>query len=119
MDANCRHLLETLDGQEFLGLDGDIGGGLVMSRDILVALKSPDKVNITSRIQAKSIGAGAGGESRVVRLRIRPLMKLVNPTHSLIKYTTINGTKRVHEAIESGEISIEGPDRPNGEPAKC
>lgn len=117
LETNCRHLLESLDGQEFLGLEGDIGGGLVLSRDILVAKNSPDKVNITSRIQARSVGAGAGGDSRVVRLRVHPLMKLVNPLHSVIKYTAIDGTKHVHEAnMEFGEITIEGSNRPNGEP---
>lgn len=89
-----------------------------MSRDILVAKNSPDKVNISSRIQARSVGAGAGGDSRVVRLRVHPLMKLVNPLHSVIKYTGINGKKYSHEAnMEFGEIKIEEDLRPNGEPA--
>jgi len=87
-----------------------------LSRDILVAKNSPDKVNITSRIQARSVGAGSGGESRVVRLRVHPLMKLVNPMHSVIQYTSIDGSKHVHEAnMEFGDITIEGSDRPNGE----
>lgn len=105
-----------MDGQEFLGLEGDIGGGLIMSRDILVAKDSPDKVKITSRIEARSVGAGSDGTSRLVRLRVHPLMKLVHPLASVIKYTSIDGTEYVHQAnMEFGEISIEGTDRPKGE----
>ncbi|KAG0617198.1 hypothetical protein M758_5G172100 [Ceratodon purpureus] len=111
-----KHLLDSMDGQEFLGLEGDIGGGLIMSRDILIAKDSPDKVKITSRIEARSVGAGSGGTSRLVRLRVHPLMKLVHPLASVIKYTSIDGAEYVHHAnMEFGEISIEGTDRPKGQ----
>jgi hypothetical protein len=105
-----------MDGEEFLGLEGDIGGGLIMSRDILVAKDSPDKVKITSKIEARSVGLGSDGTSRLVRLRVHPLMKLAHPLASVVKYTSIEGTEYVHQAnIKFGEISIEGTDRPNGE----
>lgn len=105
-----------MDGREFLGLEGDIGGGLIISRDILVAQDSPDEVKITSRIEARSVGAGSDGTSRLVRLRVHPLLKLLNPLASVIKYTSIEGTEFVHQAnMEFGEISIEGTDRPKGE----
>jgi len=111
-----RHSLASLDGQEFLGLEGDIGGGLVMARDILVAKNSPDKLNISSRIEARSVGAGSGGFSRLVRLRIRPLMRLDHPLKSVVRYTSVDGRK--HELrgdMGFGETRIEGADRPNGE----
>lgn len=97
-------------------MEGDIGGGLVMTRDIVVAKNSPDKLNITSRIEARSVGAGSGGFSRLVRLRIRPLMRLDHPLKAVVRYTAIDGRK--HELrgdMGFGETIITGSDRPNGE----
>jgi alpha-glucosidase len=111
-----RRSVASLDGEELLALEGDIGGGLVMTRDILVGKNSPDKVNITSRIEARSVGAGSGGFSRLVRLRIRPLMRLDHPLKSIVKYTAIDGSQ--HELrgdMGFGETIIKGSDRPNGE----
>ena len=97
-------------------MEGDIGGGLILARDIVVAKDSPDKMNITSRIEARSVGAGSGGFSRLVRLRIRPLMRLDHPLKSLVKYTSIDGKQHVLRGDAGfGETTISGSDRPNGE----
>ena len=97
-------------------MEGDIGGGLILARDILVAKDSPDKMNITSRIEARTVGAGSGGYSRLVRLRIRPLIRLDHPLKTLVTYTAIDGKKHVLRGDEGfGETTISGPDRPNGE----
>ncbi|KAG0504780.1 hypothetical protein M758_N018300 [Ceratodon purpureus] len=111
-----RHSLAALDGQEFLAMEGDIGGGLILARDILVAKDSPDKMNISSRIEARTVGAGSGGYSRLIRLRIRPLIRLDHPLKTLVTYTAIDGKKHVLRGDEGfGETTISGPDRPNGE----
>jgi alpha-glucosidase len=110
-----RHSLASLDGQELLSLEGDIGGGLVMTRDILVAKNSPDILNITSRIEARSVGAGSGGFSRLVRLRVRPLMRLDHPLKAVVRYTAVDGTEREFCGdMGFGETVFKGSDRPNG-----
>ncbi|XP_024399119.1 uncharacterized protein [Physcomitrium patens] len=108
--------MQALDGQEFVSLEGDIGGGLILARDVLVAKNNPDIVSINSRIEARSVGAGSGGFSRLVRLRVHPLMKLVNPLDSVIKFTDINGDHHeLRATMEFGEHTYEGTYRPNGE----
>ncbi|XP_024376323.1 uncharacterized protein [Physcomitrium patens] len=111
-----RHSLAALDGEEFLGLEGDIGGGLVMARDISVGKESPDTLSISSRIEARSVGAGSGGFSRLVRLRIRPLFKLDHPLVSMVEYTAIDGTEHILRATTGvAEMVFTGDSRPNGE----
>jgi hypothetical protein len=114
--GNCRHSLAAIDGEELLAMEGDIGGGLILVRDISVSKDSPDAMNITSRIEARSVGASSGGFSRLVKLRIRPLIRLDRPLKSLVKYTTIDGKKHVLRGDEGfGDTTISGSDRPNGE----
>lgn len=77
---------------------------------------SPDRLSISSRIEARSVGAGSGGFSRLVGPRIRRLMRLDHALHSVIRYTFVDGRK--HELwwyMGFGETRIEGADRSNGE----
>ena len=104
-----------MGGYEEITMEGDIGGGLVLARDILLPQDSLNTIKISSSILARSVGAGSGGFSRLVCLRIHPAFKIVHPMHSSIHYTAIDGT--VHELKPSmafGESSIKGSDRPNG-----
>jgi len=102
-------------GYEAIGLEGDIGGGLVLAREVFLTQDSQKTVRVNSSIVARSVGAGSGGFSRLVRLRIHPLFKIVHPMHSSIRYTAVDG--KLHElkpSLEFGEYSIRGSDRPNG-----
>lgn len=104
-----------MGGYEEIKMEGDIGGGLVLARDILLPHDSLNTTKISSSILARSVGAGSGGFSRLVRLRIHPTFKIVHPMQSAIHYTAIDG--KVHKMdpnAEFGEILIEGSDRPNG-----
>lgn len=108
--------MAELDGQESVSMEGDIGGGLIMARDIVIPKESKDIVKITSSIQARSVGAGSGGFSRLVCLRIRPMFKLAHALDTLIKFTAIDGTKHVIKAsMDFEETVFKGSDRPNGE----
>lgn len=62
----CRREMASMEGQEALGLEGDIGGGLILTRDIVIPKGYDNNVNITSKIVARSVGAGSGGFSRSV-----------------------------------------------------
>ncbi|KAJ6933300.1 hypothetical protein NC651_008645 [Populus alba x Populus x berolinensis] len=55
---------------------GDIGGGL-----------------IDSGIVARSIGAGSGGFSRLVCLRVHPTLNLSHPTETFVSFTSIDGSE--------------------------
>ena len=45
-------------------LQGDIGGGLVLQRQIHVPKDDPEVLQIDSSIVAQKVGAGSGGWSR-------------------------------------------------------
>ncbi|KAK1400857.1 hypothetical protein POM88_000462 [Heracleum sosnowskyi] len=60
------------------------------------------------------IGAGSGGFSRVVCLRVHPRFSLLHPTESYVTFVSIDGSK--HDCWPtSSEQSYEGDLRPNGE----
>lgn len=112
----CRREVAELDGQESVSMEGDISGGLIMARDIVIPKESKDIVKITSSIQARSVGAGSGGFSRLVCLRIRPMFKLAHALDTLIKFTAIDGTKHeIKASMDFEETVFKGSDRPNGE----
>jgi hypothetical protein len=58
--------LEQLGGDESAFLEGDIGGGLVIQRQISILKGNPKILQIDSSIQARSVGPGSGGFSRRV-----------------------------------------------------
>ncbi len=60
----ARREMAQVEGQDLLGLEGDISGGLALCCEILLPKSSPNTVQISSRIVAKSVGAGSGGFSR-------------------------------------------------------
>ncbi|KAF0909453.1 hypothetical protein E2562_036319 [Oryza meyeriana var. granulata] len=109
-----RRYLEQSGEEESICLEGDIGGGLVLQRHISVLKDNPKIFQIDSSIQARSVGSGSGGFSRLVCLRVHPTFTLLNPTEVVVAFTAINGSK--HEiSPESGEVVLEGDMQPNGE----
>ncbi|KAL8521436.1 hypothetical protein ACS0TY_011817 [Phlomoides rotata] len=99
---------------ESLKLEGDIGGGIVLQRQIHVSKENPKVFRIDSAIVARSVGAGSGGFSRLVCLRVHPLFNLLHPAESYVAFIAIDGSK--HEVWpESGDQFFEGDFRPNGE----
>ncbi|GMN40734.1 hypothetical protein TIFTF001_009967 [Ficus carica] len=106
--------LEHAGEEELLFLQGDIGGGLVLQRQIHVPKDDPEVLQIDSSIVAQKVGAGSGGFSRLVCLRVHPMFTLLHPTESYVSFTSIDGTK--HEIRpEAGEQFYEGDLLPNGE----
>ncbi|KAL7159773.1 hypothetical protein ABFS83_01G050300 [Erythranthe nasuta] len=106
--------LEQAGELESLNLEGDIGGGLILERQIYVSKENPKIFGINSAIVARNVGAGSGGFSRLVCLRVHPMFNLLHPTESYVAFTAIDGS---HHEIwpESGEQLFEGNLRPNGE----
>ncbi|XP_021895549.1 uncharacterized protein LOC110812931 isoform X2 [Carica papaya] len=99
---------------ESLMLEGDIGGGLVLQRMIKIPRHNPKVIQIDSSIVARKVGAGSGGFSRLVCLRVHPTFTLMHPTESFVFFTSIDGSK--HEIWpESGEQLYAGNCLPNGE----
>ncbi|KAM7490938.1 hypothetical protein LguiA_033859 [Lonicera macranthoides] len=106
--------LEQEGEVESLKLEGDIGNALVLQRHISFQKDNQKVFQICSSIVAIEVGAGSGGFSRLVCLRVHPMFTLLHPTESYVSFTSINGTK--HEVCpEFGEHLYEGDLRPNGE----
>ncbi|KAL3818347.1 hypothetical protein ACJIZ3_004252 [Penstemon smallii] len=106
--------IEQAGEEELVKLEGDIGGGLVIERKINISKDNPKVFQIDSAIVARKVGAGSGGFSRLVCLRVHPMFNLLHPTESYVSFTAIDGTK--HEVWpESGEEIFEGSRLPNGE----
>ncbi|KAK1303181.1 hypothetical protein QJS10_CPB11g00075 [Acorus calamus] len=106
--------LEQSGEEESLNLEGDVGGGLVIQRKISIPKENPQLVQIDSGIVARSVGAGSGGFSRLVCLRVHPVFTLLHPTEVFVAFTSINGSKQEIRP-EAGEQWFEGDLRPNGE----
>ncbi|KAJ7943956.1 Alpha-glucosidase [Quillaja saponaria] len=99
---------------ESLALEGDIGGGLVLQRHIYFPKDAANVFRIDSSIVARKVGAGSGGFSRLVCLRVHPTFALLHPTESFVSFTSIDGSK--HEVWpEVGEQFYDGDLLPNGE----
>ncbi|XXG78098.1 hypothetical protein AAC387_Pa08g2114 [Persea americana] len=106
--------LEQSGEDESLMLEGKIDGGLVLQRHIYIPKDEPKVVRIDSGIIARSVGAGAGGFSRLACLRVHPMFTLLHPTEVFISFISIDGSK--HEVWpESGEQLFEGGLRPRGQ----
>ncbi|XP_026406410.1 uncharacterized protein LOC113301799 isoform X2 [Papaver somniferum] len=100
--------------EESLSLEGNIGGGLVIERQISIPKTDPKVIQIDSGIIARNVGAGSGGFSRLVCLRVHPVFTLLHPTEVFVSFVSIDGSK--HELWpESDEKLFEGDLRPNGE----
>ncbi|CAJ2646990.1 unnamed protein product [Trifolium pratense] len=100
--------------EESVLLEGDIGGGLVLQRQIYFPKNAANIIQINSSIIAHSVGAGSGGFSRLVCLRIHPTFNLLHPSESLVSFTSIDGS--THEVFpDGGEQIFEGHLIPNGE----
>lgn len=105
---------ERAGENESLKLEGDIGGGLVLQREISIPKDDLKLVKIESGIIARNVGAGSGGYSRLVCLRVHPMFTLLHPTEVYVTFVSIDGSK--HEVWpEFGEQLLEGDLRPNGE----
>lgn len=61
---HLRQDLEQAGEVEALKLEGDIGGGLVLDRQIYISKENPKVLRIDSAIVAHNVGAGSGGFSR-------------------------------------------------------
>ncbi|KAK3126893.1 hypothetical protein QOZ80_7AG0564620 [Eleusine coracana subsp. coracana] len=109
-----RRYLEQSGEEESICLEGDIGGGLVLQRQISILKDNPKIFQIDSSIEARSVGAGSGGFSRLVCLRVHPTFTLLHPTEVVVAFTSIDGLKQ-EISPESGEAMFEGDLRPNGE----
>ncbi|CAE5968902.1 unnamed protein product [Arabidopsis arenosa] len=106
--------LEHAGEEESLILEGDVGGGLVLRRKISIPKENPRVFQIASSIEARSVGAGSGGFSRLVCLRVHPTFTLLHPTESFVSFTSIDGSK--HEVWPDSEEQIyEGNNLPHGE----
>ncbi|KAH9603525.1 hypothetical protein KSS87_019849 [Heliosperma pusillum] len=106
--------LQQAGEEEALKLEADVGGGLALSRYISIPKGEQKVVRIQSSIIGRSVGAGSGGFSRLVCLRVHPTFSLLHPMESLVKFTAIDGSK--HEIRpDTGEQSYEGDKLPNGE----
>lgn len=106
--------LEQAGEKEALLLEGEIGGGLVMQRQISLPKDDANILQIDSSILARKVGAGSGGFSRLACLRVHPMFTLLHPTESCVSFTSVDGVKREFWP-ESGEMFFEGELRPNGE----
>ncbi|XP_057786663.1 uncharacterized protein LOC131004082 [Salvia miltiorrhiza] len=106
--------LEQAGEAEALKLEGDIGGGLILARQIHIPKENPKLFRIDSAIVARNVGAGSGGFSRLVCLRVHPTFNLLHPTESYVSFTAIDGSK--HEVWpESGDQFFIGDSLPDGE----
>ncbi|XP_068325749.1 uncharacterized protein [Pyrus communis] len=106
--------LEHAGEEESILLEGDIGGGLVLQRQLNIPKNDPKVFRIDSSIIACKVGAGSGGYSRLVCLRVHPMFTLLHPTESYVSFTAIDGSK--HEIWpESDEQLFQGDLLPNGE----
>lgn len=135
-----RRDLQQAAEHESLVLEGDIGGGLVLQREISIPGSHPKVVRIESSIIARSVGAGSGGFSRyiifsisgvfiegmfianciklvisdrLVCLRVHPTFTLVNPAEVCVKFTAVDGAEYEFNP-EMGEKLLEATSRPNG-----
>ncbi|KAL9250894.1 Alpha-glucosidase 2-like protein [Drosera capensis] len=106
--------LEQAGEEESLKLEGDIGGGLSIARHIYIPKDNPKVLRIESGIIASSVGAGSGGFSRLVCLRVHPMFTLLHPAESYVSFVSVNGCKQ-EIWPDSSEQSYEGDSRPNGE----
>ncbi|CAN1306361.1 Alpha-glucosidase 2 [Linum perenne] len=99
--------------EESLMLECDIGGGVVLQRHVSILKDRPDILQIESAIVARSVGAGSGGFSRLVCLRVHPTFTLLHPTETFVSFTSVDGSK--HEIWpDSGNQTYQGDHRPNG-----
>ncbi|KAL0371972.1 UNVERIFIED_CONTAM: Alpha-glucosidase 2 [Sesamum calycinum] len=95
--------LEQAGEVESLQLEGDIGGGLVLERQIYISKDNPRILQIDSGIVAHEVGAGS-----------EDFQELLYPTESYVSFTAVDGSK--HEVWpEYGERVFEGDLSPNGE----
>lgn len=106
--------LQQAGEEESLMLEGNIGGGLILQRQLTIPKDNPKIFKIDSKILARKVGAGSGGFSRLVCLRVHPMFTLLHPTETLVSFTSINGSKQ-EIWPESGEQFFEGNLLPNGE----
>ncbi|CAM8883103.1 unnamed protein product [Rhodiola kirilowii] len=106
--------LEQAGEEESLTLQGDVGGGVVLQRKIYIPKENPKLVRIESGLLAQNVGAGSGGYSRLVCLRVHPMFVLLHPTETFISFTSISGSKQ-EIWPEVGEQFFEGDSRPDGE----
>ncbi|KMZ74917.1 alpha-glucosidase, family GH31 [Zostera marina] len=97
-----------------LSMEADIGGGLILERQISILKDSPKIVQINSGIIARNVGAGSGGFSRLVCLRIHPQFTLQNPTAVFVSFISLNGSTHEILPVLGEKRLLDGNLRPNG-----
>eukprot|EP00271_Cylindrocystis_brebissonii_P002380 TRINITY_DN12974_c0_g1_i1.p1 TRINITY_DN12974_c0_g1~~TRINITY_DN12974_c0_g1_i1.p1 ORF type:complete len:810 (-),score=150.92 TRINITY_DN12974_c0_g1_i1:473-2902(-) len=105
---------QELDVCTAVKMEGDVGGGVALVRQIELSTGAPHAIQIRSALEAKSVGAGSGGFSRIVCLRVHPSFKLPAPQEAAVRFTAVNGEDK-EVVAEFGEAVLKGDDRPNGE----
>ncbi|OIV92940.1 hypothetical protein TanjilG_20602 [Lupinus angustifolius] len=106
--------LEHAGEEESVVLECNIGGGLVLQRQIYLPKNAANVIQIDSSIIARNVGAGSGGFSRLVFLRVHPTFSLLHPAESSVSFTSVDGS--THEIFPDGrEQFFEGNLIPNGE----
>ncbi|KAJ3681640.1 hypothetical protein LUZ60_014213 [Juncus effusus] len=109
--------VEQSGEEESICMEGNIGGGLILQRNISILKNNPKILQFESSIVARSVGAGSGGFSRLVCLRVHPTFTLLHPTEVVIIFKSIDGS--IHEISPNSDDndtqSFEGNLRPNGE----
>ncbi|CAN6180102.1 unnamed protein product [Urochloa humidicola] len=108
-----RRYLDQSGKEESICMEGNIGGDLILQRQISILNDKPHIVQIDSSIKA-SVLAGPERLSRSVCLRVHPTFTLLHPTELVVAFTAVNGSKQ-EISPESGDIILEGDLKPNGE----
>ena len=115
------HVVE--EGLSHVSLEAPIGHGLLFRR--LLTLQLNAILHVASSIHAENVGAGSGGFSKPVRIRVHPAFDLGSPLPSVdarhlapsVEWTDISGERVVAYAPPHGEneIQLTGDCRPSGE----
>ncbi|KAL6880661.1 hypothetical protein ACP4OV_012226 [Aristida adscensionis] len=107
-----RRYLEQSGAVDSVCMAGDIGGDLILERQISILKDNPKIIQIDSTIKA-SVEAAHNRLSRLAFLRVHPTFVLQHPGETVVSFTAVNGTKQQLHA-ESGDKTLEGDLRPNG-----
>lgn len=138
-DEKClyRKIIAQSGENQSLSMEADIGGGLILERQISILKDSPKIVQINSGIIARNVGAGSGGFSRFVNhkfhsitsnidilshlsscrlvcLRIHPQFTLQNPTAVFVSFISLNGSTHEILPVLGEKRLLDGNLRPNG-----
>lgn len=117
--AGCYEEYRVIDDLENAGeensilLEADLGGAVGFQRQISIRKDDPKVLQIDSSVLACRVGAGSGGFTRLVCLRVYPTFMVLHPAETFISFTSIAGMKHeIHP--EDGDQIYKGNLVPNG-----